>query len=787
MISHLNKIQRIRLIAWSIITTLLMLAFGCMLFRGIHVNTNLLDLLPKVTQNPIEAQANRLFDNTLGKQVVFLVSNPNKPYAEQSADMFYQHLNTLHQKALFSSIDYRIDNAQQQSWTSFYYPYRLSLLSKEQQTLLQTGNITSIEQQALQRLYSPMSAVGVMLSQDPYGLFQQFMLSLPNPASRLQLIDQRMMTQANGRWYVLIRAQLARSSFSMAEQKQAMQLIDASQVNMVRQYPHTTLLKTGVLFYASAGTEEAEKNISTIGIGSLIGIILLILWIFRSITPLCYILLSSAVGFVAGFVITQALFGSMMLFTLVIGASLIGIAVDYAFFFYADRFFGGSTWQASRGLQHIISGISLGLLNMIVAYLLICLIPFTELKQLAVFSMTGLIMAYATVVCLFPAILKPSPTLRDNLLTRFTRRYLHRWQQMSTRAIVILYMMIITTSLVGLYLIKANDDIHILAAATPQLTYEEAAIDKLIGSHMGASFYVVTGKTPDMTLQHMNTLTTTIDNAFPNIHSRYMSINAYLPTIVTQQNNYQLQTDLLKQHLPSYLQHIGMNPQQAMNIQKQLTQTPFKPLTLNAWLASPVSTNLRYLWLGKIQQQYVGIVMLSKQLPTHDLLQLTKGMHFVTYVNKAQSVSQIFHDYRIKMTWVLLLAYLLLGILLMCRYGLKRGSLLFLPPATACLFMFGVLGILGIPLTLFSILAAILVFGIVVDYVVFFAETKRHYESTMLAVTLSAITALLSFGLLTLSSTMAIHYFGVTVAIGIISGFLLAPLMIRLKPGVHHA
>ncbi len=98
----------------------------------------------------------------------------------------------------------------------------------------------------------------------------------------------------------------------------------------------------------------------------------------------------------------------------------------------------------------------------------------------------------------------------------------------------------------------------------------------------------------------------------------------------------------------------------------------------------------------------------------------------------------------------------------------------------------------GTPLNLFNLLALILILGIGIDYSLFFAELKAetaHQQgiTTLLAITLSALTTVLSFGLLALSETQAIHSFGITVLTGIIIAWLLAPLaMSRVKPSQQH-
>jgi predicted exporter len=55
------------------------------------------------------------------------------------------------------------------------------------------------------------------------------------------------------------------------------------------------------------------------------------------------------------------------------------------------------------------------------------------------------------------------------------------------------------------------------------------------------------------------------------------------------------------------------------------------------------------------------------------------------------------------------------------------------------------------------------------------AENKR--ASTSLAVTFSALTTLLAFGLLAISSTQIVHAFGFTVAVGILTALICAPLI----------
>jgi predicted exporter len=73
----------------------------------------------------------------------------------------------------------------------------------------------------------------------------------------------------------------------------------------------------------------------------------------------------------------------------------------------------------------------------------------------------------------------------------------------------------------------------------------------------------------------------------------------------------------------------------------------------------------------------------------------------------------------------------------------------------------------------------LLVLGIGIDNVIFFFIAADKRDSTSLAVTLSALTTLLAFGLLAISSTEIVHAFGFTVAVGILTALAGSPLVGR--------
>jgi predicted exporter len=107
------------------------------------------------------------------------------------------------------------------------------------------------------------------------------------------------------------------------------------------------------------------------------------------------------------------------------------------------------------------------------------------------------------------------------------------------------------------------------------------------------------------------------------------------------------------------------------------------------------------------------------------------------------------------------------------------------PTALASTLSVALLGWLGVPLQLFSVLALVLLLGVGVDYGIFLLEHPGDGVS-WLAIVLGASSTLLSFGLLALSATPALRAFGLTMLAGIGAVWALSPCF-RPPAPVRHA
>ena len=389
------------------------------------IETNILKLLPKNQQNPVAEQAFESVSASMSDKVIFVITAPDKNALFAAAAEFDKGLR---QSNHFRDVVGKISPQEQQAWASYYFKHRFQLLTPEQRERL-SQNPQQQVQHVIQSLYNPFSGVtGQELQNDPFLLFRDYLSQVTQQSSSFRLDNGYLSVEKDGAQYLLITAELKDSPYSLTGQL-AVPDIQALEQNVAQKYG-AEVAHTGVLFYADFGTQSAKSEISTIGVFSLLGIIALFVLVFRSVVPLSLALLSITIGLLVALSVTTWIFGKVHLFSLVFGASLIGVSIDYAFHYLTERLAAGNEWDSEQGLKHIFIAITLGLITSLIGYLGMLVAPFPGLQQLALFSSIGLIGAYITVVAWYPILVRnPSRTIsnlpRQSLLAKWLTLWNH--------------------------------------------------------------------------------------------------------------------------------------------------------------------------------------------------------------------------------------------------------------------------------------------------------------------------------------------------------------------------
>ncbi|MEX1032915.1 MAG: MMPL family transporter [Cellvibrionaceae bacterium] len=744
-----------------------------------------------------------------GQRMIFLVSHRDRRQSAVAAAGFADALN---ESQLFAGVQGRVGKQQTANWRRTFFPHRFNLLSREARQTLAMADIDQqhpLLQQALARLYSPMaSAVAPNLLDDPLQLFFTWQLDAA-PKSPFSAENGWLTREYGDRVYRLISVSLAGDPYDLDYQQAINLALDRAQSGLPA---GAQLLSSGLLIHAAHGAAQARQEISTIGLGSLLGIGLLLIYCFRRARFLLLAFLPIATGWLFALAICISLFDSLHLVTLVFGASLIGVAIDYSLHYLCAYSAGSAAINTDNNRHHgkaalirIMPGISLGLLSSALAYAAQGAAPFPGLRQMAVFSVCGLLGAWLTVVLWLPHLSPRQPRLDTPIhrLAALLARLLARWPNVASARVAIV---LATLAVLGLYQLSQldfNDDVRQLQTSPQALLQEDAQVQSLTRAVDPSHYFVVSAADEQALLEREEKLHGALDELVDTDQLYdFQAISKWVPSFATQEQNRALNQRVVhtREGLATMLTRAIGSPNLAEQMQARFAENPGDKLTITDWLASEAGHSQRFLWLGEFEQQVHSLVLVAGigDEPTlGQLASLAGDDDQIYFVDKVEAISSLLEGHRRQLQIWIGMAYGAVLALLAWRYGRVAWRIM-AAPAIASVLSLAILDWGGFTVNIFNLLALLLVLGIGLDAGIFLwesrlGESENHQgdpaESTggegnqasytWAAVTMAAITTLLAFGLLSLSATPVLHQFGITVLLGIVGVWCLAPCFIK--------
>ena len=744
---------------------------------GIHPDTDILALLPAERRDPALEQASVKMVDAAEQRLIALIGAPDWAEARRAADAYREVLGR--HGDLFQLTD-QAGERMESDFIALFGRYRQVLLTAADEAELHNRPAQFWIDRALAKLSSPFSGPQLGAWQDdPFDLFRSWAQARAQETP-VRPRDGRLFVSDARRAYVVIPNNLRAPAFSIGGQQLALPILERARQAAQSAVPQADVLEAGVVLHAAFAGVQAQRELSIIGIGSLSGIVLLMGLAFRSIKPIGLILLSIAVGCLGALSVSSLVFEKIHLITLVFGASLIGVAQDYGIYFLCQRLSANSEIDSWQLLRRVLPALILALVTTVIGYTGLALTPFPGLRQMAVFSVTGLIFGWLAVALWFPTLARERAGKPLPLAERCAAASM-RWPLICRdRATYSALAALAIFAAIGWSRLSAQDDIRSLHNPPKKLLDDQIKISELLDLPTPAQFFLLRGATPEILLEREETLKTRLDPLVERkLLTGYHAISNWVPSAQRQTSRHRLVEKALLSDdgaLAVLAQQIGEDRHWVAALGARFL-APAEPLTVDKFLKAPASEPWRHLWLGKSADGYASVVALSGvgKAGLTALSQAADGLQGVQWVDKVGEISSVLGKYRYAMSWVLLLSYLAVFGLLYLRYGFAGWRALG-PTALASIATLAILGIMGKGIELFHVLALMLLLGIGVDYGIFFQEQSGAEDgAAWLAVGLSALSTMLSFGLLALSKTPALQAFGLTMALGIITVCLIVP------------
>ncbi|WP_173474107.1 MMPL family transporter [Fibrobacter succinogenes] len=796
------------IILWVVIHAILM-------FLGISVpwkmDSDLYSILPDSDELKNVSAAEKALSARTVRNITVLVGHDNFEVARSAAvalDSVFKDDSSFEETRLF------VNEKSMDEIREFFFNHRYTLQGRNVREILAKGDFEALKNRALQKIYGSFSMANLnRLDEDPFLLgdaaFENFVQYSPMTMSRFSIRDSVLYAVDSGVTYVMWNAKLSENVPSMASDGHVIAKMNRVLDSLKLAKPGLIVAKSGVPFHSYESSDRAMSEIAWISGVSIVLILLLLLYVFRSSLPIVATLSTIAIAIFTALAFTWYVFGNIHVFTLVFGTSIIGVSIDYAVHFFVH-------WKA--GVQNvrssIIKGLLLGFLTTELSYIALSFAEFSLLRQMAVFSIVGLLSAFLTITLLFHAVFENASVFKTaaksestNLPTQFPKVFLDAYSKFPKWGVRLILAMFVIALLPGLKLLNVHTDIGNFYTMNEEIKASEALTSKLNNLGVAPSYFIVEGNGENDVLENEEQLTERLANAEKEgLVKAYLAVSNIIPSgrfqagsildleklvfgIKKRWTEILINNELpqmLAPNVRNYLTEIGVENHSIfvkslllshdfIDFEKIDKNDRFVDVDLKNDFPQSLSFLLQMLWIGHIGDKYYSAVLPLHVSDKFDAQKIAEGLSGVHVVNKKQNINNALTKISQVSLKLVGFAYVVVFFILIIVYKFKDAVRIIRAPVLASLFAASIFGYIGIDFNFFAIVGVILTLGIGIDYALFFKEGCRQNLTTSLAIMLSAMTTIISFGSLACSAFVPIKTFGFVVLLGISCCFLLSP------------
>ncbi len=772
--------------AWIIYHAAVLVFFVITLiaFPGkVGIDSDLFNLVPKSISMASVKKADDKMMAVTSQNIFILVANEDFKEAKRVAENVYGQLEGSRN---FESVSLYSDVGAMSEITDFLYENRWNLLDgKTADDILSSPDAASdFAMNALAQAYSGFTMLPLdNLESDPFLIteynLQNYLSAVQNAGTAMSVKNGVLASQFDGKWYVMIRGILSVSGAKLASKNNAITEIYAAcdkAKSLEAGADDTTFVFSGTPFHSHESSNSASREISIIATVSMLVVIVLLIFIFRSVKPLLFsvgaIILSVGIAVVA----TLAVFHKMHVITLVFGTSLIGSCIDYSLHFFTH-------WAGNKNLKsgteiknHIFSGLFMAIISTGICFAILLFAPFTILKQMSLFCLTGLVSSFLTTVAVYPYIKLPAE--RGNV--RFTNGFekvVSVLEQKWVGRTVISVLFIVSVLLIAVFHknVKVKNDLLTLYNMEGRLLEDEITASKVI-QYTPGGWYIIRGDTEEAVLQNEEALRRDFENVTEGLVG-YVSTTNFVPSIKMQQKS-QAAYERLLSMAESQLEALGYSNDEAVilseKMRKDFSDSKDKYVSIEAGnVPDFITSAISSAWLGEIDGKYYSVMLPTRVTDYTTYRSLVENNDDTFFISKSQDISKDLDALTLMVLKFFIVAYVLMFIMLKFFYTWKQTFKIISVPFLIILVVIAVFAACKINLEFFSVTGLILVFGLGLDYIIYMMENEK--KKTVLepfATLVSFITTIISFGALALSSFKPVHLIGLSIFIGLATAYI---------------
>ncbi|WP_018860625.1 MMPL family transporter [Thioalkalivibrio sp. ALJ3] len=555
------------------------------------------------------------------------------------------------------------------------------------------------------------------------------------------------------------------------------------------------LLVAGPAVIAVESRGRIRGEITVFSLAASLALATLLLVVFRHPHPVWLAAVPLATGILAGAAVVTLVFGHLHGIALAFGITVLGIALDYPLHLFAH-----GRQPPSDGMHGVARelwpAIGLGAGSTVLVYALMAITGFSGMAQLGLFVLTGVGVAAITTRWVLPRLMPKTlqrdgvPPARLRVPTALTQPPLTvRW--------------VLAAAVLGALVVIAStdpfpweDNLGALHPVPQEHIDRDRELRHALGLPDIRHALLITAPDPERALQTAEALNPGLEDLRDQgTLTDYDHAAQSLPSQTLQRTRQDAlpAADTLRERLDTALDGLGFRADAFDPFLEDVARTrELEPLTPETLPEGPLrQTTGTLLMPDEERGDWTAWVRLSsvedatevrqwlQREPLADLPDLTEvSVQHIDFLRASEDLVIGFRDQALERLALGVVAVALLLLLVTRAPG--RSLRILTAVGSGLILTVAALILLGIPLSLFHLIALLLIVGLCLDYAVFFSrplKDKQARQLTAASVSICALSTLAVFGLLAMSSLPVLRAMGLTVVLGVVFSFLAAALL----------
>lgn len=539
--------------------------------------------------------------------------------------------------------------------------------------------------------------------------------------------------------------------------------------NIKSDVENNVIISGGALFNADGHKNGVKESIYM----SFLSILLTVLVFVSAFRQKSILFLMTTIVFSLTFGLATCLlvFGNIHILSIVVSASLIGLVVDFALHWLANN---QNKIITSSSIKLVMKYLMINFVITAIGYCLFMFSFMVLLQQIAVISIITLFASLLYTIFFLPHILNGAYYTTGKLFNKVFNVYLVSLKYAKHYKNIILSIMVII-SIFGItklvFLSSFKDNIQNYSSINKEFLHDTILTGQIMGFKNPSNYIIIDNYSIDKEYSLINQL---LNNDLINNYKGLSKTFLGNKEQIALKNIFKRAYD--DNIIINMYEDVGFNKP---FIDKELKKIILAPqLNINEILEKKTVVTYKYLYN---ENKNSGIIFFESNYNYNDLISNDKFNNILlSYDSRYYNVVDMINNYlnTVKNHAIILkIVGILLGfIILSIVFSVKQSFYITFSIVLSLLFAISLFSIFSIDINIFAVFGFILAGAVGIDYAVLMFNSKIDIKNRYFGVFISAITSMVSFVILTTSSTYSVFTFGLSVALSLFIFLYTIPL-----------